>query len=99
MSFPSFVKKYGVEALAIAEALNSVIGGIALPHEERQRVQDAIDALQAAAENIGKNRVANVVINQSDIDKAVAKELAKSLPKLVERAVADALAKAKDAGK
>lgn len=90
MSFPSFVKKYGVEALAIAEALNSVIGGIALPHEERQRVQDAIDALQAAAENISKNRVANVVINQGDIDEAVAKVL----PKLVEKAVADALIKA-----
>lgn len=90
MSFPSFVKKYGVEALAIAEALNSVIGGIALPADERAKVKEAIDALQLAAENIGKNRVANVVINQSDIGKAVAKVL----PKLVEKAVADALAKA-----
>ena len=89
MSVVSFIDKYAVEALAVAEALNSIIGGVALPPSEREKVQKTIDTLQIAADNISKNKPKTVVINQADIDKAVAKVL----PKLVNDAVAKALVK------
>lgn len=84
----SFVNKYAIEALAVAEALNSILGGLALSPAQKDIVQHAIDTMQAAAENISNSKATySVTINASDIEKAVKAYLDKSLNNTVGAAV------------
>lgn len=84
MSFAGFLRHYVTEASAVASALASVVSGIALPFDEKGKVQDTIDLLTQAAANIANALEAggnlDVKISRSDIEKAVAKVL----PDLIE---------------
>ncbi len=73
--FIKFAAHYADEALAIAEALNQVLGGIALPAAGQKVVQEAIDKLQEASANIQASKPTVVKIAKADIEEAVTKYL------------------------
>jgi hypothetical protein len=79
--FVKFLGHYAGEALSIAEALNTVLGGLALSPTDQAKVQEVIDKLQAAAENIGSYKPSVIKIDKADVEAAVAAYLKKNPPK------------------
>ncbi len=84
----AFIQKYGDEALSVAEALNSILGGLALPIAAQATVQATIDRLQEAHENISADD-GNIVVKISadDIEAAVSKYLDGALPGILSAVV------------
>ena len=93
-NFVKFISHYATEALAIGEALTTILDGVALQPSEAAKITSVIDKLQAASAAIidsvegGKVDDAKIVIQKKDIDAAVKSALAP----MVEEAVAKALA-------
>ncbi len=89
-----FIGHYGDEALATADALASILDGVALSNADTAKVHATIAQLRAAAENISKApEVAAITIAKSDIDKAVADFIRSGgMAELVQAEVAKALA-------
>lgn len=70
-SVVKFIGHYGDEALSVARALTSILDGIALNPRDAAKVQDTIDKLEAAAENIANAKPITIKIEKKDIETAV----------------------------
>lgn len=99
--FKKFLGHYAGEVLGVANALTTVLDGLALKPSDAAIVKEVIAKLEMASESItgSVNKIKPVKIAKKDIEEAVAAVLPNVLNDVVTKAVTEALAKevAKDA--
>ena len=91
-AFTGFVNHYAGEAMAVGNALTSILDAVRPNSAVTAEIKAAIEVMHSAAENIAKAKPPTpVVINKKDIEAAVAAVL----PDMVKAAVAEAMKVAK----
>lgn len=92
--FVKFTTNYGDEAFGLAEALTTILSGLALAPDDAAKVEHIIDKLRYASNAINMaDKPAKITINKTDIVNAVTKALPSVLKTQVDAAVNSALEK------
>lgn len=99
-AFVSFATKYAGEARDLSGALSTIVGGIGLPRNEREKVEETIKRFSDAADNIEKGvkalgELPAVSVNSAQLDAAVRRALPDFIGGLSEAALRELLEKKK----
>lgn len=92
-AFKKFLGKYGDEIQLIAGIGQALIGSVAMPHDQREKVEKGVAALESAAQNIASSlpKIGDGFASAKEVAKSLdLGEVAKNLPgelldQLVER--------------